>query len=112
MERVFFLSKAAIKFNLNKNNVFAFNFLQDHIVGKQNDMRTKIGQSNREEEQFVQEMLIKRRLFFSPFFSPTFFTFNRRQPERSLTALTKKTYNDNLESYILHQRMEISQLST
>ena len=66
-------------------------------------MRTKIGQSNREEKQFVQEMLIKRRLFFSPFFSPTFFTFNRRQPERSLTALTKKTYNDNLESYILHQ---------
>ena len=34
--------------------------------------------------------------------------------ERSLTALTKKivekTYNDNLESYILHQQMEIIQV--
>ena len=48
--------------------------------------------------------------YFSRLFSPTFFTFNR------LTALTKKivekTYNDNLESYILHQRMEISQVFT
>jgi hypothetical protein len=79
------LNKAAIKFNIKINNVFSFNFLQDHIVGKQNDMRTKIGQSNREEEQFVQEMLIKRRLFFSPFFSPTFFfTFNRRQAEHTV----------------------------
>ena len=77
-----------IKFNLKKK-VFPFNFLQDHIVGKQNDMRTKIGQSNREEKQFVQDRdAHQKEIIFLAFFSPTFFTFNRRQPERSLTALT------------------------
>ena len=62
-------------------------------------MRTKIGQSNREEKQFVQDRdAHQKEIIFLAFFSPTFFTFNRRQPERSLTALTKKnverTYND------------------
>ena len=79
-------------------------------------MRTKIGQSNREEKQFVQDRdAHQKEIIFLAFFSPTFFfTFNHRQADCS--ALTKKivekTYNDNLESYILHQRLEISQLSS